>query len=424
MEHDLVLEGRVVTPSGLQDTELGVSDGLIAQVGHGLRGSRRIKTERCLIFPGFVDMHVHLREPGWEYKEDFRTGTEAAAHGGVTTVVDMPNNPAPTTTRAALELKSQLAGEKAVVDVKFYGGVVADGLELIPEMADGVVGYKVYLSETTGTRAFPQSELSRAFGTTAATKRPVSLHCEDQSLIDRRRVELEGVERPDLHCDLRPPEAEVESVKGVVSALRGAKGVRANVCHASVGETVSMVKNARAEKISLHCEATLHHLYFNRRAMLEDPMLKTNPPLRWEQDRQALVNGMKDGGISFLVTDHAPHTEDEKRERGLAGVPGLDDFGHVVSWLIREQGVEPAVIAKVASSNPARYLGLDDRGEVAVGRRADFTILDIHSPEKVNRDDLRSKCAWSPYEGREFPGRIRWTISRGDALLDDYEAVR
>lgn len=423
MEHDLVLEGRVVTPAGLQDTEVGINEGLTVEIGHGLKGSKRIKAERSLIFPGFVDMHVHLREPGWEYKEDFRTGTRAAVHGGVTTVVDMPNNPIPTTTKRALELKKRLAEEKAVVDVKFYGGVASENLDRLSDMSAGVVGYKVYLSETTGSRAFPESELARAFGIIEATKRPLSLHCEDQALIDSRREQLEGVDRPDVYSDLRPPEAEVEAVRKVVTALKETKGLRANVCHASVHETLRLVMSARTEKLNLHCEAALHHLYFNRGAMLGNKLLKTNPPLRSEQDRQALVGGIKDGSVSFLVTDHAPHTEDEKKERGLAGVPGLDDYGHIVSWLVREQGVDPVAIARVASSNPANYLGLSDRGEVEVGRRADFTVLDIHSPEKVRRDDVRSKCAWSPYEGREFPGRVRWTLSKGEVLLDDYEPV-
>ncbi len=423
MDHDLVLEGRVVSPAGLQDTEVGVSEGLIAEIGHGLRGARRLRTERCLIFPGFIDIHVHLREPGWEYKEDFRTGTEAAVHGGLTTVADMPNNPTPTTTKQALELKKRLAQEKAVVDVKFYGGVVAEKLDRLSEMSEGVVGYKMYLSETTGSRSFPESEIARAFGIIAATKRPVSLHCEDQTLIDRRRAELRGVERPDVYSDLRPPEAETEAVRKAVAALRGIRDLRVTVCHASVRGTLSQARDARAEGMNIHCEATLHHLYFSRGAMLESGLLKTNPPLRSDQDRQALVSGIKEGSVSFLVTDHAPHNEDEKKERGLAGVPGLDDYGHVVSWLVREQGVDPTVIARVASSNPAKYIGMNDRGEVAVGRRADFTILDTHSPEEVNSEDVRSKCGWSPYEGREFPGRVRWTISKGDVLLDDYEQL-
>ena len=421
MEHDLVLEGRVVSPGGLVDSEVGVSDGLIAEVGHGLKGARKIRTERCLIFPGFVDMHVHLREPGWERKEDFGTGTRAAAHGGVTTVADMPNNPAPTTTAGALRLKVRLASEKAKVDVKFYGGADPGALGRLEELAGGVVGYKLYLSETTGAGAFPEAKLGGAFESAGKVGKPVSMHCERQSVIDGRRRELSGVDSPDVHCDIRPPEAETEAVAAAIEALRGHRATRANVCHASTGEAVRLVRRAKEEGVNVRCEAALHHLFFNRRATLENRLLKTNPPLRAEEDRLALVDGVRDGGVSFLVTDHAPHLLEEKVEGGAAGVPGLDDYSHVVSWLLRGEGVDPMTMARVASRNPAKYLGLEDRGEVSVGKRADFTILDARSGERASNDLVQSKCGWSPYEGVEFPGRARWVIMKGEVLMDDFE---
>jgi dihydroorotase len=422
MEHDLVIEGTVVGRDGLAPLEVGVSEGIISEVKRqGVRGAHRIRAGRSLIFPGFIDIHVHMREPGWEHKEDFRTGSLAALHGGVTTVVDMPNNPVPTTTRTALEQKMRLAREKALIDVKFYGGVSISDLKKLAEMADGVSGYKVYLARTTGSDAFPDSEMVRAFEQIAKTGRTASLHCEEQGVIDRMKVELEGMSRPDIHCDLRPPEAEVESVRKVLAALAKVRGLDANVCHASAEETISMVRKAKASGARISCEAALHHLYFNRRAMLENKMLKTNPPLRREEDRTALLGGVKDGTVSFLVTDHAPHTVDEKTSLGLSGVPGLDDYGHLVSWLIREQNVDPTLIARIASANPARFASLSDRGEVSVGKRADFTILDLNSAERVSSDDVRSKCGWSPYEGREFPGKVRWTIRGGEPMLEDYE---
>ncbi|MDE1853812.1 MAG: dihydroorotase family protein [Thaumarchaeota archaeon] len=424
MEHDLVLEGRVVTPDGIQDLEVGVSDGLVGDVGAGLRGARRIKTGRGLIFPGFIDIHVHLREPGWEQKEDFRTGTRAAVHGGVTTVVDMPNNPVPTTTKQALRAKASLAGEKGVIDVMFNGGISKEKPQSLAELSEGVVGYKLYLSETTGVGAFPEAELGQVFGLVAKTSKPLNLHCEDPSIIETMGRRFKGDTRADVYCDIRPPEAEVESVRKVVGALRETRGLRANVSHASVAGTLALVREARREKLKLHCEAALHHLYYNRKAMLGNRLLKTNPPLRSDEDRQALVDGIRNGDVSFLVTDHAPHLEDEKTSLGLAGVPGLDDYAHMVSWLIRSQGVDPAVIANVTSANPAKQLRLRDRGEIVQGRRADFTVIDMHSPETVRDDDVESKCGWSPYDGKEFPGRARWTISGGKVLMDDYELVR
>jgi dihydroorotase len=422
MEHDLVLEGKVVKPTGIEELQVGVSDGKIAELRRqGVRGGRRIRAGRCLIFPGFVDIHVHLREPGWEMKEDFRTGTEAAVHGGVTSVADMPNNRRPATTIEVLREKSLLADAKAIIEVVFFGGVDPLKLQDIERIKSKVVGYKIYLSSSTGSSPFPENVLPEAFRQILRTGLPVSLHCEDQSVIDRMARRLEGNDRPDVHCDIRPPEAEEAAVSKVAGILRGMKGLQANICHASTGATLDLVTGAGREGMSLRCEATLHHLYFSRKAMFENRLLKTNPPLRSEDDRQSLLRGITGGEVTFLVTDHAPHTEEEKTSLGLSGVPGLDDYAHVVSWLIKSEAVDPAAIARVASSNPAKYVGLHDRGEVALGKSADFAILDLESPERVGRDDVRSKCGWSPYEGREFPGRVRWTIAKGVALLEDYE---
>src|SRR5208337_226712 len=156
MKHDLVVAGKVVSSSGVQEMEIGISDGKIAEMRRqGLEGTRVIKTGRALIFPGFIDIHVHMREPGWEQKEDFRTGSEAAVHGGVTTVVDMPNNPRPAIDLAVLREKARLASKKALVDVRFYGGVVYEELDELGRISSLVVGYKLYLAKTTGNLTFP-----------------------------------------------------------------------------------------------------------------------------------------------------------------------------------------------------------------------------------------------------------------------------
>jgi dihydroorotase len=419
MEHDLVVEGRVVLPGGVDDAQVGITEGKIREIRkQGLKGAKVLNAGRCLIFPGFVDGHVHLREPGWEYKEDFATGTAAAAHGGVTTVVDMPNNPTPATTPSALEEKRRLALSRGVIDVRFHGGVLGEKIRELKNIKGLVVGYKVYLAESTGGLRFPAEKLGEAFEAVSATGLPLSLHCEDQSVIDSRRKALAGENRPDLHCDLRPPEAEVSSVSAVLSALKLAPRTRVNICHASVAETVSMVEQARIGGSSVACEAALHHLFFSRRAMEGNRLLKTNPPLRPDADRAALLEGLRREKANFLVTDHAPHTRAEKMSDGPSGVPGLDDYGHIVSWLLKKQEFEPATIARVCSGNPSAFYGLSDRGTIAAGMRADLAILDLGSPEKTSADELRTKCGWSPYEGVEFPGRVRWTIFGGEVLYE------
>jgi dihydroorotase len=425
MEYDLLVEGNAVTPQGTERVQIAVSDGRIAEIRkQGLRGTRKIAVEGSLVFPGFIDAHVHLREPGWEYKEDFASGTEAAVHGGVTTVLDMPNNPTPATTINALERKTALAREKALVDVKFFGGV-GDNLAQIQRIRRLVVGYKIYLASSTGNLLFPSDRLAAALAAVARTGKPLSLHCEEQSIIDQRTRELVSEDRPDVHADRRPPEAEFEAVRKVLASLESgqARNARVNFCHISVAEALKIVSLARIRGMHVACEATLHHLFFSRKDMWKRRgLLDMNPPLRSEGDRRAMLEGLREGSVDFLVTDHAPHTLAEKRD-GACGLPGLDNYGNMVAWLMRNQDVAPARIASVCSGNQARFFRLRDRGIIAKGKRADLTILDLKSKERASSSSVRSKCGWTPYEGYEFPGRVRWTIRAGAALLEDFEIV-
>lgn len=416
MEHDLVVEGRAVTSRGLEELQFGVDAGKIVRAKRqGLRGARKISAEGCLIFPGFIDVHAHLREPGWEYKEDFATGTAAAVHGGVTTVFDMPNNPVPATDLKSILRKEQLSKKRAHVDVKFLGGVTDRSLRDISAMKRHVVAYKIYLAKSTGGMLLSTRLLTGALEKIAETGRPASVHCEDQSEIEE--IARRGGNRAASHGVLRPPRTETDSVRRVLAAQTEGP---VNICHLSTGESVGLVSAARKRHQRVGAEATLHHLYFSASDLMKDRMLRTNPPLRTEKDREALFRGLEDGSVDFLVTDHAPHTEDDKMEGNASGVPGLDNYANLVTWLM-ERGLDPAVVLGITSRNQARFFGLEDRGALEPGMRADFTILDTKAEETVTRDSVRSKCGWSPYEGRSFPGRARWTISAGRVLMDDFE---
>lgn len=425
MEYDLVVEGDAVTPAGTERLQIAVTDGRIAEIRkQGLQGARKIVAEGSLVFPGFIDAHVHLREPGWEHKEDFASGTAAAVHGGVTTVLDMPNNPTPATNVGALERKKELARAKALVDVKFFGGV-GSSLAQIPRIRRLVVGYKIYLASSTGNLLFPSDRLPAALAGVGRTGKPVSLHCEEESIVDQRTRELASEDRPDVHADRRPPEAELEAVRKVLAHLQDgqARNARVNFCHISVAEALRIVSSARRRQMRVACEATLHHIFFSRQDMWKRRgLLETNPPLRSDYDRRAMLEGLRSGSVNFLVTDHAPHTLAEKRE-GACGLPGLDNYGNLVAWLIRDQHVAPARIASVCSGNQARFFRLQDRGIIAKGKRADLTILDLKSRERASSRSILSKCGWTPYEGYEFPGRVRWTIRAGAALLEDFEVA-
>jgi dihydroorotase len=431
MLHELIVEGKIVNPERIEDAQIAIDGGYITELKkQGLRGERKIEALRWLIFPGFIDLHAHLREDSshrWDYKEDFKSGTEAALHGGITTVVDMPNTPLPGINSERIRRKKELAQResKGVVDLLFCGGVTESNLNALADMQEDVVAYKIYLAETGGLY-ISEETLPRVIEAVEAASKPVIIHCEDQRIIEKRRegLRVEGDERKglEIHSELRPDEAELSAVRNVLSAAVASRGAEINIAHVSVYDTLGMIKRYK----NVHCEVTPHHLFFSKNDVLaKKAFLKTNPPLRAEENRQRLLTALKEGGIDFLVSDHAPHTKEEKAGDILeapAGVPNLDTYGNFVSWLIASNDVHPTLIAKVCSYNPALFLGLHDRGRIEVGKRAHLTILDMQKRVKISNEHLYTKCGWSPFEGYEFPGAVRHTICHG-VVVTEYDEV-
>ena len=223
------------------------------------------------------------------------------------------------------------------------------------------------------------------------------------------------------HSELRPEEAELSAVKKVLAAASGDTKIKIkiNIAHVSVYRTLDLIEKR------FHCEVTPHHLFFTKKDVQANAFLKVNPPLRSEENRLLLLDAFKSGKIDFLVTDHAPHTKEEKARaffEAPAGVPNLDTYGNFVAWLIVHCGVPPMLIARVCAYNPAMFLRLHDRGSIEVGKRANLSILDIHKPVKISSERLYTKCKWSPFEGYEFPGAVRHVISNGAVVTEDEES--
>ncbi|MHC1611330.1 MAG: dihydroorotase [Candidatus Methanospirareceae archaeon] len=429
MLHELVIEGNVVNPEGIHEVQIGIDGGDITELKkQGLKGERKIETRRCLIFPGFIDLHAHLREDSthkWDYKEDFKSGTAAALHGGITTLVDMPNTPLPGIDGERIREKKELARRKSrgLLDIFFHGGVTESNLNALTDMQEDVVAYKIYLSETTGGLYIDERRLSEALEAVEATSKPAVIHCEDQSIINRRGEELRvRGGKGEIHSELRPDEAELSAVKQVLSSASALSEIKINIAHLSVSDTIDLINRYK----NVHCEVTPHHLFFTRDDVgVKKSFLKTNPPLRTEENRQRLLAAFKEGRIDFLVTDHAPHTKEEKAQDILnapAGVPNLDTYGNFVSWLILRCDVHPTIISRVCAYNPALFLGLKDRGRIEAGKRANLTVLDLHLQKKIRSADLYTKCGWSPFEGYEFPGTVKYTIFNG-VVASEYDEV-
>lgn len=400
----ILIEGRCVLPTGVAPSQVLIQGDRIAAVGRVGAADIRYPDD-ALVFPGFIDIHVHAREDtsGLEaYKEDYVTASRAAIHGGVTAIADMPNNPEPPADAAAYEAKRRLS-RAAAVDVLLYAAL-APGAPPLP----WPVPYKAFVGTGPG---------GLHFSSTAALSRTlegyrgqwVAFHAESAGVLLAHRG-------ADTHEDRRPPQAEIEAIRTVVGLVERWQ-VQGHICHLSTASGLDIVLEARSRGAALTCEVTPHHLYFDRanRSVAPYPdFLRMNPPLRGPSDRSRLLAALRAGEIDALATDHAPHTPDDK-VKGAAGVPHLDTYGSFVGWLM-SQGVSPERIARIAAEIPGAILGrfLPGRfGRIVPGAVASLTVLDPTQAVVVSRDSLRTKCAWSPFEGLRLPARVVHTIVRG-----------
>jgi dihydroorotase len=397
--HDGVFEGAVVI-----DRETG----LIESVGPRT-GVSDLDTTGCLIFPGFGDIHIHARDDvsgAQLYKEDFRTTSAAAVQGGVVQVADMPNNTVAPVDDARYAAKEKLTA-KSAVHVTLNAGIGPTTQPLTRH-----VPYKAFMGPSVGDLFFrSQGELE---GVIAGYRgRNVSFHCEDPEI-------LEASKGAATHEARRPAVAEVTATEFALTLIERYELV-GKLCHYSTGEGLKRITAAKARGVKVTAEVTPHHLYFDD-AMLTDEnrlLLQMNPPLRSPADRLAMIEALRSGLVDYIATDHAPHTLAEKA-KGVSGVPLLDTYGAFATWLMAEHGFTAEAIARVCAWNPGRFVkeflptGFGEGyGKVAPGYVGSLTVLDMHTPWLVEREQMKTKCAWSPFEGVTFPGRVRYTVLQG-----------
>lgn len=407
----LKIEGMLVNhdSQALGEAQIDRATGLILHVGE-LSGDADIRAGDNLVFPGFVDLHVHAREDvggTQSYKEDFKTVSEAAIRGGVVHIADMPNNPTAPVTDDTYRQK-KLLSERSLVDVTLYAGI---GPETHP--LSSTVPYKVFMGPSVGDLFFTSKEqlektLERYRG------RAVSFHCEDPETLEQHKAQP-------THISRRPSKAEIDAT-GFAIELIERYHLKGKLCHLSTREALQKVVEAKARGVDVTSEVAPHHLYFDESMLTKENelWLQMNPPLRKKEDRMGLLGALKRGDIDYLATDHAPHTVQEKL-KGVSGVPHLDTYGLIACWLMNGQGFQPQDIARVCSYNPGAFVNQflpagslgKGFGKIEEGYVGSLTVLDLGAKTKVVREELKTKCGWSPFEGVEFPGKARYTIVKG-----------
>ena len=432
----LIVNARLVNEGLESDGDLRVSGGRIAQIGSGLAaraGERVVDAAGRRLLPGMIDDQVHFREPGLEYKADIATESAAAVAGGLTTFMDMPNTSPPTLDRAALEDKYRRAAGRAWGNFGFYHGASNDNLEAIraldPKAAPGI---KVFMGASTGNMLVDDPDTLDAIFRDAPT--PIITHCEDTPTIDAtlaRYRERYGDDIPvQAHPDIRSREACIKSTRLALDLARR-HGTRLHVLHISTADELALFERGplvRGDGSRKRITAeTCNHFTQSSRQDYDTlgNLIKCNPAIKDASDRDALVAALADDTIDVLATDHAPHTLEEKQRPYLqapAGLPLVQFALNAALELVHEGRLDTAQVVRKFAHAPAQLFDVAERGFLREGYFADLVLVE-DTPFTVRREDVLSKCGWSPFEGRTFRSRIASTWVNG-ALAWDGRALQ
>ncbi len=416
-----IKNGRVWNGAELVEGNVLVTDGVISAVGADVTpglGCRVIDAAGAAVLPGLVDVHVHLREPGYSYKETIADGTRAAAHGGFTTVCPMPNlNPAPDTPEH-LQEQLDLIERDACIEVKPYATItrLRMGNELVDydALAPRVTGFS-----DDGTGVQDGEVMRRAMEGIAKTGMVLAAHCEVDSLLRGGYIHDGEYAREHGHRGICS-ESEWREVERDIELSR-ATGCRLHICHVSAKESVELVRRAKQEGLPVTCETGAHYLAFCDADLQEDGRFKMNPPLRSASDREALLRGVADGTIDCIASDHAPHSDSEKSrglEKSAMGVTGIElSLPAVYTYAVKPGHISFARMIELMADAPRRIFNIE--GGLRPGDRADLTVVDFDSKFTVGRDMFLSRGKATPFEGKELWGVVRATVADGKIAYVD-----
>ena len=422
----LIKGGHVVNEGRVVKADIAIEDGNISST-FSLQPSdfdEVIDATGCYILPGIIDDHVHFREPGLTEKADIDTESRAAAAGGVTSYFDMPNCNPQTTTLEALDEKFSLARKKSHVNYSFFFGATNDNTETFAQLpAERIPGIKLFMGSSTGNMLVDkQQALERIFKT---CKLPLMAHCEDTDIINRNMAEVKQAWGDDpqvsLHPLIRSEEACLASTRKAVE-LAKKYGTRLHVAHISTAEELDLFPACRDSVATnrITAEACVGHLYFTQ---LDHERLgakiKVNPAIKTPVDQFMLREALNDGRISVVATDHAPHLLSQKEGgcvKAASGMPMIQ-FSLVTMLELVDEGVLTIQrLVELMCHNPARLFGVQQRGFLRPGYRADITIVRPKHPWTVTKDCIQSKCGWSPLEGHTFNWQVERTLCNGHTV--------
>lgn len=433
---DLVVAGgRVVSADSVVEADVAVTDGLIVAVGRNLaaRGAGEvIAAAGRHVLPGAIDSHVHFREPGYTHKEDWGTGTAAAAVGGVTTVFEMPNTNPPTGTLEALRIKQAAAARRAHVDYGIYGLLDEHNIDRLEALiAQGVAGFKCFMGNTFGNLPAPSDgAMVEGFEILAKHGLRCVVHAENPSIMARRQARMEAAGRSDAHAHLaaRPEVCEIEAI-GRAIVFAEWTGARLHIAHHSAKDSLYLVHAAKARGVDVTVETCPQYLLLDTHDVERlGGILRVNPPIRAPGHGEALWQALLDGTIDMIATDHAPHAPEEKTRSNIwtcdCGFPGVETQMPIMLTEVNRGRMTISDYVRWSAVNPAKAWGLFPRkGILQPGADADIAIVDLDRDGVIDQAALHSRSKITPWHGRAIKGCPLDTIVRGRIVVREGRLV-
>jgi dihydroorotase len=429
---DLVIRsGQVVTPDSVMAASVAVKDGKILSVGDDAAmppARETLDASGLHLLPGAIDVHVHFRDPGYPHKEDWASGTAAAAFGGVTTVFDMPNTIPPTGTAEILAQKHAIAASKAYVDFGLYGLLGEDTIENVPALVKGgVIGFKLYMGNTFGKIPSPSTgAMLEAFEVVAATGKRISLHAETNSIMERRETRMREAGRTDAlaHLAARPAVVAVEAVSRA-AILAEWTGARIHILHISSAAELRPLREAKARGVDITGETCPHYVMLSSDDYPRfGGIIRVNPPVREAENQEPIWAALADGTIDIIATDHAPHSIEEKTRNDIwtvdCGFPGVELQMPLMLDAMNTGRFSISDYVRWSAANPAKTFGLYPRkGAIQPGADADIALIDIKREWTVDDAKLQSIAKITPWHGKRIKGLPIHTIVRGQFVMRD-----
>ena len=421
----LIKNGQVIDPATQKDeiSDVLIENGVITRVEKGIRvkDAQVIDAKGCYVMPGIIDMHVHLRDPGQTYKEDIESGSKAAAKGGVTTLVAMPNTKPVIDSPDRVNYVTIKADRFSPINVLQAGAITVG--QKGEELADieGMVKAGIPAISEDGKSVMNALLYKEAMEIAAEKNIPVLAHCEDKNLVNGGCMNEDANSR-EWHLP-----GITNSVENTIVArdivLAAETGAHLHLCHCSTYGSVEIVRQAKKHGINVTAEVCPHHFTLTSKDVdAGDANYKMNPPLRTKKDVEALKRGLRDDIMDVIATDHAPHSEEEKRRSFTAapfGIVGLETAVPLtISELVEKEYLTPMQMAEKMSYNPAKILGLD-KGSLAEGKIADVVIIDPNEEYVIDKNTFASKGRNTPFHGRTVRGKVKVTICDGKVVYKD-----